>query len=591
MQDPRVLLLEEDLNPKIRKKKSSANKAPLFPLERNDIKGAQQVQGSVPLRTGKKTSKRNSKNEISPIFQQPERSNSDSLPDSSTSGNEYRVLRRKYLLLEEESFTLVISREELEILKYELVKGIPGFVVQVTVMKPLLLCFAFAVIVGIGNAAVMDTGGLSRDSFPKGFVFGTATSAYQVEGMANKGGRGPCIWDVYVKQPGHIANNDTADVAGDQYHHYKEDVDLLANFNFDAYRFSISWSRIFPEGVGRVNWEGVDYYNRLINYLVKKGITPYGNLYHYDLPQALQEKYNGFLNRQIMEDYADYAEFCFKTFGDRVKNWFTFNEPRIVAALGFAVKRYREKYQAKQKGSIGILLDFNWYEPLTRSKADNYAAQRARDFHVGWFLHPIRYGEYPRTMQEIVGKRLPKFTEEEVKMVNGSFDYVGINQYTTSYISNPTSPSNVTSYQSDWNAAFANAKNGVQIGPRANSWWLYIVPWGMYKTVTYIKERYGDMNVIISENGMDDPGNATLPNGLKDTTRIKFFKDYMTQLKKAIDEGANVTGYFAWSLLDNFEWLLGYTSRFGIVYVDYNNLKRYPKMSAYWFKQLLEKKQ
>ncbi|XP_040973498.1 beta-glucosidase 44 isoform X3 [Gossypium hirsutum] len=152
-------------------------------------------------------------------------------------------------------------------------------------MKRLLLCFAFAVIIGIGNVAVMDTGRLSRESFPMGFVFGTSTSAYQVEGMANKGGRGPSIWDVYVKQPGHIANNDTADVADDQYHHYKEDVDLLAKFNFDAYRFSISWSRIFPEGVGKVNWAGVAYYNRMINYLVKK---------------ALQEKYNGFLNHQFV---------------------------------------------------------------------------------------------------------------------------------------------------------------------------------------------------------------------------------------------------------------------------------------------------
>ncbi|EOY04022.1 B-S glucosidase 44 [Theobroma cacao] len=509
---------------------------------------------------------------------------------------------------------------------------------------PFLLCCAFTVILCIASAADqhneatvatakaadLDTGGLSRESFPKGFVFGTATSAYQVEGMANKDGRGPSIWDAYVKVPGHIANNDTADVAVDQYHHYKEDIDLMAKFNFDAYRFSISWSRIFPEGTGRVNWKGVAYYNRLIDYLIKKGITPYGNLYHYDLPLALQEKYNGWLNRQAVEDYANYAEFCFKTFGDRVKNWFTFNEPRIVAALGFdnginppsrcskefgnctagnsatepyivahnlilshatAVKRYREKYQDKQKGRIGILLDFNWYEPLTRSKADEYAAQRARDFHVGWFLHPIRYGEYPRTMQEIVGERLPKFTKDEIKMVNGSMDYVGINHYTSTYIYDPKQPKpNVTGYQADWNAGFANAKNGVQIGPKANSWWLYIVPWGMYKTVTYVKEHYGNLNIFISENGMDDPGNGTLPNALNDTTRINFFKDYMTQLKKAIDDGANVTGYFAWSLLDNFEWLSGYTSRFGIVYVDYTTLRRYPKMSANWFQKILEKK-
>ncbi|KAK3440568.1 hypothetical protein EUGRSUZ_B00859 [Eucalyptus grandis] len=482
----------------------------------------------------------------------------------------------------------------------------------------------------IHETTSFDTGGLSRSAFPKGFVWGTATSAYQVEGMADKEGRGPSIWDVFVKIPGIVAGNATGEVSVDQYHRYKEDVDLMAKLNFDAYRFSISWSRIFPDGTGKVNWKGVAYYNRLIDYLLSKGITPYANLYHYDLPEALEKKYQGLLSPNVVKDFADYADFCFKTFGDRVKNWMTFNEPRVVAALGYdngffapgrcskaygnctagnsgtepyivahhlilshaaAVQRYREKYQEKQKGSIGILLDFVWYEPLTRSKADNYAAQRARDFHVGWFIHPIVYGEYPRTMQNIVGDRLPKFTKEEVKMVKGSMDFVGINQYTAYYINDPNQPkAKVPGYQQDWNAGFAYAKLGVPIGPRAHSYWLYNVPWGLYKAVMYIKERYGNPPVILSENGMDDPGNVTLSQGLHDTTRINFYKGYLTQLKKAVDDGANLVGYFAWSLLDNFEWRSGYTSRFGIVYVDYTNLKRYPKMSAYWFKQLLTRK-
>ncbi|XP_030532577.1 beta-glucosidase 44-like [Rhodamnia argentea] len=482
----------------------------------------------------------------------------------------------------------------------------------------------------LSETVLFDTGGLSRSAFPKGFVWGTATSAYQVEGMADKEGRGPSIWDVFIKTPGIVANNATGEVSVDQYHRYKGDVDLMAKLNFDAYRFSISWSRIFPDGTGKVNWQGVAYYNRLINYLLKKGITPYANLYHYDLPEALEKKYMGLLSPNVVKDFADYADFCFKTFGDRVKNWMTFNEPRVVAALGYdngffapgrcskaygnctagnsgtepyiaahhlilshaaAVQRYRENYQEKQKGRIGILLDFVWYEPLTRSKADNYAAQRARDFHVGWFIHPIVYGEYPRTMQEIVGDRLPKFTKEEVKMVKGSIDFVGINQYTAYYMYDPHQPkAKVPGYQQDWNAGFAYERHGVPIGPKAHSYWLYNVPWGLYKALMYIKERYGNPTVILSENGMDDPGNVTLSQGLHDTTRINFYKGYLTQLKKAADDGANVVGYFAWSLLDNFEWRLGYTSRFGIVYVDYNNLKRYPKMSAYWFKQLLTRK-
>ncbi|TXG53730.1 hypothetical protein EZV62_018986 [Acer yangbiense] len=448
-----------------------------------------------------------------------------------------------------------------------------------------------------------DTAGMSRKSFPDGFVFGTATSAYQVEGMTDKDGRGPSIWDPFVHVPGNIAGNANADVTVDQYHH----------------------------GTGEVNQLGVDYYNRMIDYLVEKGITPYANLYHYDLPQALQDRYNGMLSCQFVKDYADFADLCFKTFGDRVKKWFTFNEPRVIAALGFdggsnppsrcskpfgnctagnsgtepyiaahnmilahasAVQRYREKYQKTQAGQIGILLDFVWYEPLTRSKADNLAAQRARDFHIGWFLHPITYGEYPKTMKEIVGDRLPKFSDEEVLLVKGSLDLLGVNQYTTFYMFDPPWPkSKDLGYQSDWNVGFAFAKNGKPIGPRANSGWLYIVPRGLHGAVMYVKEKYGNPTMILSENGMDDPGNVTFSQGLHDYTRINYFRDYISNLKRAVDDGANVVGYFTWSLLDNFEWLSGYTSRFGIVYVDYNDLKRYPKLSAYWFKQLLRRDQ
>ncbi|RRT46345.1 hypothetical protein B296_00051610 [Ensete ventricosum] len=419
-----------------------------------------------------------------------------------------------------------------------------------------------------GGKPWLDTGGLSRGAFPAGFTFGTAASAYQVEGMALQDGRGPSIWDAFVRIPaGEIANNATADVTVDEYHHYK--------------------------GEGRVNWKGVAYYNRLINYMLQRGITPYANLYHYDLPEALEKKYNGLLSRRTVEAYANYAEFCFKAFGDRVKNWMTFNEPRVVAALGY---------------------DDGKFAPgrCTNCSAGNSATEPYIVAHNMILSHAAAVKRYRDKYQEIVQARLPKFTEEEIKMVKGSIDYVGINQYTAYYMFDPHLPKQEkpTRYQSDWNAGFAcklsiamrntyctrkpvvlNLVSVVLAVERngAHSEWLYIVPWGMYKAVTYVKEHYGNPIVILSENGMDDPGNVTLRQGLHDTTRINYYRSYITELKKAIDDGADVIGYFAWSLLDNFEWKSGYTSRFGIVYVDYKNLRRYAKMSAYWFKQMLDR--
>ncbi|XP_077234207.1 beta-glucosidase 44-like [Tasmannia lanceolata] len=404
----------------------------------------------------------------------------------------------------------------------------------------------------------------------------------------------------------------------------------MVDMNVDAYRFSISWSRIFPDGVGRINKKGVHYYNNLINYILKKGITPYVTLVHYDIPEALERKFGGLLNQKIVKAYASYTDFCFKTFGDRVKNWMTFNEPHVVAQQGYdlgimaparcskpfghchagnsltepyivahnlllshaaAVHRYRHKYQKKQKGRIGIVLDFLWYEPLTNKPSDIAAAKRARDFNLGWFLHPIVCGEYPKSMQKIVRERLPKFTKREIKILKGSIDFVGINHYTTYYAYDHRENQIPTDYIGDWNVGIVYERNGVPIGPKAHSDWLYIVPWGMHKAVNYVKEKYDNPTIIITENGMDTAANLSLKESLHDWTRINFYRGYLKNLKKAIDDGANVVGYFAWSLIDNFEWLSGYTSRFGLHYIDYNNgLRRVPKMSAHWFRQLLYRK-
>ncbi|KAK3222884.1 hypothetical protein Dsin_009909 [Dipteronia sinensis] len=497
----------------------------------------------------------------------------------------------------------------------------------------LVVVLVFVAVFGIQTCFSQN---ISRASFPKGFVFGTASSAFQYEGAVKEDGRGPTVWDTFSHTFGKIADFSNADVTVDQYHRFAEDIQLMKDMGVDSYRFSIAWSRIFPNGSGEINQAGVEHYNNLINALLAQGIEPYVTLYHWDLPQALVDKYNGWLDRQIIKDFATYAETCFQKFGDRVKHWITFNEPHTFAVQGYDVGLqapgrcsillhsfcragnsatepyivahnvllshatvadiYRKKYKAKQHGSVGIAYDVIWFVPASNSTEDIEATQRAQDFQLGWFLDPVMFGDYPSSMRSRVGNRLPRFSEFEATLLKGSLDFVGINHYTTFYAKHNSS--NIIGILLNDSIADSGAitlpfKDGKTIGDRANSIWLYIVPSGMRSLMNYIKQKYGNPPVIITENGMDDPNSPfiSIKDALKDEKRVKYHHDYLASLLASIKEdGCNVKGYFVWSLLDNWEWAAGYTSRFGLYFVDYKNkLKRYPKDSVQWFKNFLTK--
>ncbi|XP_020958748.1 beta-glucosidase 12 isoform X2 [Arachis ipaensis] len=432
---------------------------------------------------------------------------------------------------------------------------------------------------------------LNRSAFPQGFIFGTASSSYQVEGAANEGGREPSIWDTFThKYPGKIYDGSNGDVAVDEYHHYKEDVEAMKDMNMDAYRFSISWSRILPKGrlSGGVNKEGINYYNNLINELLAKDIQPFVTIFHWDLPQALEDEYGGFLSPKIVNDFQDYAEVCFKEFGDRVKHWITLNEPWSYSNHGYAkgsyapgrcsawqnrsctggdsgtepyivthhqllahavaVNIYKTKYQASQKGLIGIALNCYWMVPLHDTELDKLAAQRALDFMLGWFMEPMTKGDYPSSMRSLVGSRLPKFSSYQSWLLRGSFDFIGLNYYTSYYA--------------------ADAPELSKAKP------------------SFLTDS---LVALTSIDELNDPTLA-LEEALADKTRIDYYSIHLQYIQTAIKGGVNVKGYFAWSLIDNFEWDHGYTVRFGIYFVDYENgLKRHPKKSAIWFKNLLQR--
>ncbi|CAH2097133.1 unnamed protein product [Euphydryas editha] len=464
-------------------------------------------------------------------------------------------------------------------------------------------------------------------TFPEGFQFGASTAAYQIEGGWNEDGKGLSIWDVTTHmEPSPILDGSNGDIAANSYHLYKRDVEIMKEMGLNFYRFSISWPRILPTGFSnKINQAGLDYYNNLINEMLENGITPFLTIYHSDLPNDLQ-KLGGWTNPIIVDYFIDYAKVLFDLFGDRIKFWITINEPKQICYEGYgfvdkapllnmtgigeylcaknillaharAYRLYDEQYRSKQNGVIGISISCSWYEPATDSVEDQQAALDARRFDWGQYGHPIfsKEGGFPIELKRNVDtksakqgfarSRLPKLSESEVEFIKGTSDFFGLNTYTTKLAYRNASLEGmyaVPSYRDDMGAILVKDDSW----PQGASSWLQEVPWGITKVLREINELYGNPRVYITENGWSTTG------GLLDDDRIRYLRNYLDAILDAIDEGCNVKGYTVWSLIDNFEWLNGYSEKFGIYEVDFSspNRTRTPRKSAFVYKEIIRTK-
>ncbi|KAF1323553.1 Beta-galactosidase, partial [Globisporangium splendens] len=460
--------------------------------------------------------------------------------------------------------------------------------------------------------------------FPEGFAWGVSTAAYQIEGATNEGGRGDCVWDAFSRTPGKTVNGEMGAVAIDHYHRYKEDVQLMKNMGLKHYRLSISWPRIIPAGVGQVNEEGVDFYNRLVDELIANGVEPIVTLYHWDLPLATE--FDGWLGgKHIQDAFAAYARVCFRRFGDRVKSWLSLNGPWISPFLGFGIGAhapgrhhnphtepytathnmllahvktvdvYHREFQPTQGGRIGVTLNCDWREPKPtddpeEAKANAEAAERAVIFILGWSADPIYFGDYPQLMKDIVGDRLPKFTDEEKKLLKGSSDVFGLNHYGTEYVTPSKSFAAGTPPPNDHTGGVI-ADQGVE-GSMNPAWkrtdigWS-VVPWGFEKLLLWIQKQCNPPGgIYVTENGCAC-ADKTKEEAQNDDFRVEFYKGYITGMHRGIAQGADVRGYFAWSFVDNYEWGAGYSKRFGLHWVNYETQEHVSKKSALWFGETL----
>lgn len=461
----------------------------------------------------------------------------------------------------------------------------------------------------LGNRSILQQDGFY---FPSHFVWGAATSAYQIEGATHEDGRGLSIWDTFASTEGAVDNGDTADIACDHYHRVDEDVALMVEMGLKAYRFSIAWPRILPDGSGKINQKGIDFYNHLIDTLLENDIQPWVTLYHWDLPQALEDRYGGWLGRQIVDDFANYADVCFQAFGDRVQHWITLNESWTVAVNGYnnavhapghfqnpgvetyqaahhlilahatAVRIYRHKYRGRG-GTIGISNCGDYRYPLDKVR-DLDAAERAMVFQIGWFADPIWKGDYPQIMKDRLGDRLPAFTPEEKHLVKGSSDFFGLNHYSSLLAAEPKELPDYEGYWADMSVDFFSKDTW----PKNSMGWSS-VPSGCRHLLIWIAQRYQNPPIYMTENGSsyDEPDEET---ALHDYKRRDYLLNYIRASAEAMERGVNIRGYFAWSLMDNFEWQFGYSRRFGLVRVDFDDgtLERTPKESALWYRSTIE---
>lgn len=445
----------------------------------------------------------------------------------------------------------------------------------------------------------------SECTFPAEFVWGSATAAYQIEGAAREEGRGPSTWDVFCRRPGAVFEGHSGDVACDHYHRYRDDIALMRELGLQAYRFSIAWSRVLPEGCGQANPAGLAFYDRLVDALLEAGIQPYCTLFHWDLPQALQQR-GGFVNRDIADWFADYTSLVSQRLGDRVKLWVTQNEPQCYIGFGYGsgihapglkldlgdtlvaahnslrahAKAVRVLRSTVQGARIGYVHAAQLARPASDSAADLEAA-RTSTFAVrdrahtnnSWWIDPVLFGSYPEDGVRLFGAEMPRFSASDMDELKQPIDFLGLNIYRAE----------------TWRAGADGRPEALPVPPgypRSGVDWQPITPDALYYGPRFFHERY-KLPLWITENGLPTRDQIFLDGQVHDPQRIDYTHRVLLELRRAMRDGANVQGYLAWSLLDNFEWQDGYKQRFGMIYVDYQSQRRVPKDSFHWYKRVI----